>query len=235
MNLLAEVGDTACSWCCSLSWNWVSGVLGAGFKAWPSAKPGVGNTRFSQVSPVHFPVLVFLSKGPVLLNTNFNLNMNFKGFFCKTFSQLHLGTASGESAQHEPSSPRGVQAVHCDLVPRGGLPGDLRPPPLQKQSLPHAGVAVWPWEPVLARLSADIPQQAEMRWRWGGTWFGKLASVGSQRLRALLLPGNCHLSPLSFSLSLPGASVFPPEQFSKGQKTLPLPPYLLQSGLVTSS
>ena len=130
MNLLAEVGDTACSWCCSLSWNWVSGVLGAGFKAWPSAKPGVGNTRFSQVSPVHFPVLVFLSKGPVLLNTNFNLNMNFKGFFCKTFSQLHLGTASGESAQHEPSSPRGVQAVHCDLVPRGGLPGDLRPPPL---------------------------------------------------------------------------------------------------------
>ena len=84
---LAEVGNTACSWHCSLSRNQASGVLlGAGFKAWPTAKPGIRNTRFSQVSPVHFLVLVFLSKGPVPLNTNFNLSMNFKGFFCKTFS-----------------------------------------------------------------------------------------------------------------------------------------------------
>lgn len=94
---------------------------------------------------------------------------------------------------------------------------------------------MWPWEPVLAKLSAINPQWAEMRWRWGGTWFGRLDSVGSQRLRALLLPGNSHLSPLSSSLSLPGASVFPPEQFSKGQKTPPHLPCLLQSGLVTSS
>lgn len=129
MNLLAEVGDTACSWCCSLSWNWVSGVLGAGFKAWPTAKTGIGNTRFSQVSPVHFPVLVFLSEGPVLLNTNFNLNMNFKGFFCKTFSQLHLGTASGESAQHEPSSPGGSKRfiVTWSLVGVSLVTSGLRP------------------------------------------------------------------------------------------------------------
>ena len=141
---------------------------------------------------------------------------------------LHLGCAPNPQLSQARFQSSLVQCP-------GSGSSDLRPPPLQRQSLPHAGVAVWPWEPVLARLSADIPQRAEMRWRWGGTWFGKLASVGSQRFRALLLPGNCHLSPLSSSLSLPGASVFPPEQFSKGQKTPPLLPYLLQSGLVASA